>query len=161
MDKYDDLKKLEELRLQGAISEEEYQREKSKILDSENYNKNNGRGLGGINEDTYIVLMHLSQFAGFLIPGLGFILPIVLWLVNAKEYPNVDRHGKNIANFMISMLIYITIAGILCITIIGVVIGLPMLIVLGILEFVFIIIAAIKANSKEYWKYPLSITFFS
>lgn len=159
MDKYDDLKKLEELRLQGAISEEEYQREKSKILNSDS-SKNN-RGLGGINENTYIVLMHLSQFAGFLIPGLGFILPIVLWLVNAKEYPNVDRHGKNIANFMISMLIYVTIAGILCLTIIGLVIGLPMLIAIAILELVFIIIAAVKAGNGQYWKYPLSITFFS
>ncbi|MBK5722657.1 DUF4870 domain-containing protein [Dysgonomonas sp. Marseille-P4677] len=160
MDKYDELKRLEELRIQGSISEEEFQREKAKILNSDN-NQNNGRGLGGINENTYITLMHLSQFAGILIPGLGFILPIVLWLVNAKEYSNVDMHGKNIANFMISMLIYITVAGILCITIIGLVIGLPMLIVIGILQLVFVIIAAVKASNGEYWKYPLSITFFS
>ena len=160
MDKYDELRKLEELRAQGAISEEEFQQEMHRILNPGSYG-NYRRGLGGIQKDTYIVLMHLSQFAGFLIPGLGFILPIVLWLVNAKEYPEVDRHGKNIANFMISMLIYATIAGIFCITIIGIVIGLPMLIIIAILEIVFIIIAAIKASNGEYWKYPLSITFFS
>lgn len=160
MDKYDELRKLEELRAQGAISEEEFQQEKHRILNPGSYG-NDGRGLGGIQKDTYIVLMHLSQFAGFLVPGLGFILPIVLWLVNAKEYPEVDRHGKNIANFMMSMLIYATIAGIFCITIIGIVIGLPMLIIIAILEIVFIIIAAIKASNGEYWKYPLSITFFS
>jgi uncharacterized Tic20 family protein len=160
MDKYDELRKLEELKAQGAISEEEFQQEKRRILNPCSYG-NDRRGLGGIQKDTYIVLMHLSQFAGFLVPGLGFILPIVLWLVNAKEYPEVDRHGKNITNFMISMLIYATIAGIFCITIIGIVIGLPMLIIIAILEIVFIIIAAIKASNGEYWKYPLSITFFS
>lgn len=156
MDKYDDLKKLEELRLDGAISEAEYQREKFKILNSDNKS-----GPGDMNENTYIVLMHLSQFAGFLIPGLGFILPIVMWLVNAKDYPNIDRHGKNIANFMISMFIYMVVAGIFCLTIIGLVIGIPMFIAIGILELVFIIIATVKANSGQYWKYPLSITFFS
>ncbi|WP_029906083.1 DUF4870 domain-containing protein [Prevotella sp. 10(H)] len=159
MDKYDEIRKLEELRVQGTITEEEFQQEKSRILGTP-YN-NNRRGLGGIEPKTYLVLMHLSQFAGFLLVGLGFILPIVLWLVNSKEYPEVDRHGKNIANFMISMLIYITIAVILCITIIGMVIGLPMLIIIGILEIVFIIIAAIKAANGEYWQYPLSIKFFS
>ncbi len=127
-------------------------------MDSQN-NQNNG--LGGVQEDTYIVLMHLSQFAGFLIPGLGFLLPIVLWLVKGKDYPNIDKHGKNIANFMISMIIYMAIAGVLCLTIIGLVIGIPMFIVLGIIQIVFIIVAAVKANNGEYWKYPLSITFFS
>lgn len=127
-------------------------------MDSQN-NQNNG--LGGVQEDTYIVLMHLSQFAGFLIPGLGFLLPIVLWLVKGKDYPNIDKHGKDIANFMISMIIYMAIAGVLCLTIIGLVIGIPMFIVLGIIQIVFIIVAAVKANNGEYWKYPLSITFFS
>jgi hypothetical protein len=32
MDKYEDLRILEDLRSKGAISEEEYQREKDKIL---------------------------------------------------------------------------------------------------------------------------------
>lgn len=127
-------------------------------MNSQNSQKN---GLGDLRENTYIVLMHLSQFAGFLIPLLGFVLPIVLWLVNGKDYPNIDKHGKNIANFMISMIIYMAIAGAFCFTIIGLIIGIPMLIVLGIIQIIFIIVAAVKANNGEYWKYPLSITFFS
>ncbi|MDR2953486.1 MAG: DUF4870 domain-containing protein [Prevotella sp.] len=150
MSKYDDLNKLEELRRQGVITEEEYQYEKAKIL-----NDNNHTG-GAPDEKTYITLMHLSQFAGFLVPGLGFLAPIIMWLIKSKESADIDRHGKNIGNFMISMIIYAIISTIL----IPLIIGIPMLIALGIIEIVFVIIASIKAANGEYWKYPLSISFF-
>lgn len=149
MSKYDDLRKLEELRAIGAITEEEFQYEKSKIFNSSD-------STSGIDDKTYITLMHLSQFAGLIIPGLGFIAPFVMWLTKSKENPNIDIHGKNIANFIISMLIYAVVSTILIIVLIGI----PLLIALGIIEIVFIIIASIKAASGEYWKYPLSIPFF-
>ena len=150
---YEDLKLLDELRSKGSITEEEYQREKAKILNSGN--NASGKALFGLEENSYLLFMHLSQFLGILIPGLGYIAPIVLWLMNKENNQNVDRHGKNIVNFMISMIIYFAIAGILCFVLIGI----PILIVLAILDFVFIIVAAIKANNGEYWKYPFSIEF--
>jgi len=154
MDKYDDLRKLEDLRAQGVITEEEFQYEKRKILESGYSPKNS---VGGVDEKTYITLMHLSQFAGFVVPGLGFIAPIIMWLVKSKESPDVDRHGKNIANFMISMIIYAIISTALILLIIGI----PMLIALAVIEIVFVIIASVKAANGEYWKYPLSISFFT
>ncbi|MBB4035089.1 hypothetical protein GGR21_000978 [Dysgonomonas hofstadii] len=153
MDKYDDLRKLEELRERGVISEEEFQNEKQRILNSDNYYR---KDIGGMSINTYLLLMHLSQFAGFIVPGLGFIAPIVMWVVN-KENPEVDKHGKNIANFMISMIIYAIVSAILIILIIGI----PMLIAIAVIELVFIIIAAVKAANGEYWKYPLAIQFFT
>lgn len=150
MNKYDDLRNLEDLKEKGAITEEEFQREKAKILNQSNNN------LWGMGENSYITLMHISQFAGFIFPGLGFALPIIMWLTN-RENPNVELHGKNIANFMISMIIYITISVILCFVLIGFV----LLGILALLELIFIILAAVKASKGEYWKYPLSITFFS
>ena len=156
MSKYDDLDKLEELRQKGAISEDEFQREKAKILGSDNPAPENPQNnMMGLNLNNYIMLMHLSQFAGLILPGLGFIIPLIMWLVN-KDKPEVNRHGKNIFNFIISMIIYIIIACILFI----IVIGIPLLIALGIIEIVFIIIASIKASHGEYWRYPLSIPFF-
>jgi uncharacterized Tic20 family protein len=157
MDKYEDLRILEDLRSKGSISEEEFRREKDKILNSPYQAQNQRNNFSGMEENTYLTLMHLSQLAGFIIAGLGFVIPIVMWLTNAGKSEAVDRHGKNIANFMLSMLIYVVISLILCILLIGI----PILIVLGILEIVFIIIAAVKANNGEYWKYPLSISFFT
>lgn len=150
MSKYDDLNKLEDLKLKGGITEEEYQKEKEKILNGSSSN------LWGMNLDSFLLLMHLSQFAGFIVPGLGFVLPIVMWQTN-KEDSEVDKHGKNIANFMLSMIIYFCISGILCLLLVGFV----LLGVLAILEIVFIIMAAVKASRREYWEYPLSIKFFS
>jgi len=153
---YDDLKTLDELRRNGAISEEEYQKEKEKFFNrTEDFQTNNSNPLFGLSDNSYISLMHISQFAGFIIPGLGFIAPIILWLINKSYNEKVDSVGKHIINFMLSMLIYYAVSGVLC----CLAIGIPMLIALGVMHIVFVIIATIKANNGETWKYPLTIDF--
>jgi len=153
---YEDLKTLDELRKSGAISEEEYEKEKQKFFEQErNSQSKNSSQLFGMSENSYIALMHISQFAGVIIPGLGLIAPIILWVMNKENNVNVNIVGKNILNFMISMLIYIIVSSILIIVLIGI----PMLVALGIMYVVFVIIATIKANSGVTWKYPLTISF--
>ncbi len=158
--KYEDLRLLDELRAKGSITEEEYQREKAKVLNDESYNTSPindtfREPLFGMSENMYLMLMHLSQLAGFLIPGIGFIVPVLLWIANKDKNPNVNRHGKNIVNFMISYLIYLAIATVLIILLIG----LPALAILGILVIVFPIVGAWKAYNNIYWKYPFVIDF--
>lgn len=152
--KYEDLKILDELREKGSISEEEYQREKAKILNEEGRTdgRSSGRPLFGMTENSYLMLMHLSQFAGIIIPLAGFFVPILMWITNKETNANVDMHGKNILNFMISFTIY---AAIFAITVIGI----PLAIVVGILFVVLVILASVKANNGEYWKYPFTIQF--
>ena len=153
--KYEDLKILAELREKGVLTEEEYQREKAKILNEERKSDTSGsfgKPLFGLDEKTYLTLMHVSQLAGFLAPLIGFIIPLILWIANKDVNPKVDWHGKNIMNFIISFVIY---AAILCITIVGI----PLAIVVGIIYIIFVIIAAVKTNNGEDWKYPLTIEF--
>ncbi|MCL1933477.1 MAG: DUF4870 domain-containing protein [Candidatus Azobacteroides sp.] len=149
---YDDLKRLDELRKSGAISEEEYEKEKQKIFDQ---TKSDSKPLLGLTENSYLALMHISQFAGIIVPGLGFAAPIILWLINKDNNSNVDATGKHIINFMISMFIYYAVAGVLC----CLVIGIPLLVALGIIQIIFVIIATIKANNGEKWRYPFTIDF--
>ncbi|MDR1809650.1 MAG: DUF4870 domain-containing protein, partial [Prevotella sp.] len=73
-----------------------------------------------------------------------------------KENPNVDKTGRDILNFMLSMLIYLVISIIL----IFVIIGIPLLIILGILEIIFIIVAAVRTSNDKSWTYPMTIKFF-
>lgn len=155
--KYEDLKILDELREKGSISEEEYQQEKAKLLNEQEnaFSSTAKKPLFGMEENTYLMLMHLSQFAGWIIPFLGYILPVVMWITNKEHNANVDKHGKNIINFTISYLIYTSVAALAIILVIGVVI-LP---ILGVLIVVAIIMASIKANNGIYWKYPLTIEF--
>lgn len=111
----------------------------------------------GMELNTYLMLMHLSQFAGYVVPILGFIAPIVMWAINKDKSAEVDRHGKNILNFIISWVIYAFVSALLVLVLIGI----PLLILLGVMQIVFIIMATIKANGNEFWKYPLTIPFFN
>ena len=153
---YNDLKTLDELRRNGVISEEEYQREKQKFFNrTGNSQTSNSNPLLGMSENSYIALMHVSQLAGYILAGLGFVAPVILWVMNKDNNVKVDFVGKHIINFMISMFIYAAISGVLC----CILIGIPMLVALGIMHLVFVILATIKANNGETWRYPLTIDF--
>ena len=105
---------------------------------------------------TWAMILHLSQFAGYIVPLAGLVAPIVIWQVKKSEMPELDEHGKIVANWIISGLIYALAGTILLI----VLIGLPLLIALAVCAIAFPIIGAVKASSGEAWKYPLSIPFF-
>lgn len=109
------------------------------------------------NEQTrqWAMFLHFSQLAGFVAPGAGFVAPIIIWQVKKTEMPELDVHGKMVLNWMLSALIYGIVGGILCLVLIGV----PLLIILGLLCVIFPIIGGIKANNGERWKYPLVIEF--
>lgn len=145
MNIYDDLEKLKKLLDEGAISQEEYDREKERLLSSHSYVRGNGWDLG-IDEKSFVLLMHASQFLS------SFIAPLIMWLLFKDKSRLVDEAGKNIINFELSYLIYCLV---LCITCIGSVL-VP---VVAILMVIFIIIAIIKAANGITWAYPLTIRF--
>jgi len=106
--------------------------------------------------NSYCMLMHMSQFAGFVVPFAGLAMPIIMWSTQKEKSSVIDEHGKNILNFMISYIIYSIACAILCLLVIGF-IG---LIGLAIGSLVFVVIASIKANKGEVYEYPLTISFF-
>lgn len=117
------------------------------------------------------MILHLSVFAGYVVPLAGLVAPIVIWQMKKDQFPIVDEHGKNQFNWMISMLIYSTVTGLfslvvwaLMVVFIGFLL-LPLLVIagflIGIAAIVLPIIAALKANNGEVWPYPLTIRFLS
>lgn len=106
--------------------------------------------------DQLIVLMHLSQLL-FLCTALGgLIVPLIIWLTQKDKVTDLDRHGKQILNFQISMII----AAIISIPLIFALgLGVLMLIGIGILTLVLPIVAAIKASNREFFEYPFTIEF--
>jgi len=101
------------------------------------------------------MILHLSMLSNFVIPIAGVIAPIVIWQIKKDEYPIIDVHGKNAVNWLITAFIYSIIFFILMFA----VVGFFLLIILGICATVFPIIAGIKANNGEVWKYPLTFQF--
>ena len=77
-------------------------------------------------EKQYAMFIHISQFAGVIIPGLGWILPLVLWLTKKDTSSYIDANGKIVMNWIISCFLYAIGATILTFILIGI----PLLIAL-------------------------------
>lgn len=101
------------------------------------------------------MILHLSLFSSYIIPLAGIIAPIVIWQIKKDQLPAMDAHGKNLVNFFLSMMIYSSISFVLTFVLIGI----PMMMALGVMGVAFPIIAAVKANNGEIWKYPAAIPF--
>jgi uncharacterized protein len=161
----DELQKLQNLRDSGALNEEEFSLAKAKLLNDSassapgkpSFFASTPGDAMSLEQDTrrWAFLLHLSVLAGFALPIAGLIVPIVIWQMKKPVLPGIDAHGINAINWIISLILYSVGSVIL----VFVVVGIPMLMVLGLLAVVFPIVAAIKANNGEVWKYPLSISF--
>ncbi|MCB4436478.1 DUF4870 domain-containing protein [Alteromonas sp. McT4-15] len=110
----------------------------------------------GMTSRTYCTVIHLSQLTSFIIPGLGLILPIVLWIANKDQDEAINQHGRVTANWLLSLLVY----SVICMVLAFILIGFIGFAILGLLNLIFAIVAAMKANNGELWPYPLSIQFF-
>ncbi len=141
-------------------------------------------------------ILHASTFSRCIIPFGHFIIPLILWTANKKEYNFVDYNGKQVLNFQISLLLYSILLGLVSIPIffgffpeffnfnnwgthhfdnfdfdfdfhnIGLrnwmfPLGIAGLLHAGlfIVNIVYTILATIKTNEGEYFKYPFTIQF--
>jgi uncharacterized Tic20 family protein len=103
----------------------------------------------------WAMFCHLAGLAGFLpvAPVLGNIIaPLVIWQIKKDDFAFVDEQGKEAVNFQISILLY---AILLCFTCVGI----ALLPAVCIFDVVFLLIAAVKANNGEHYRYPLTIRF--
>ena len=101
----------------------------------------------------WAMFLHLSQLAGYVIPLAGLLCPIIIWQMKKATMPALDVHGKMVVNWIITELIF----GLVFCALSFLLIGIPLLMVLGVLAVVFPIIGGIKANNGILWKYPLSL----
>ena len=105
-------------------------------------------------ERLWAMLSHLLSFvAAYLF--LGFVAPLIVLLVFGPRSAFVRANAVESLNFNLSWLLYGIIAVILAIVLIGFVI----LIVLGIAYLVLVIVASVKANNGEVYRYPATIRF--
>ena len=107
---------------------------------------------------TWTVLCHASALLGVFFHFFGHILgPLIVWLAKRHESAEIDAHGKEALNFQLSMLIYDAVAAVLCFVLIGI----PILILLWIMDTIFVIIASLQASDGKLYRYPLTIRFLT
>jgi len=112
-------------------------------------------------------VVHLAVFIGLAVPLGNVLAPLTIWLLKRHESPLLDDQGREAVNFQISLVVYaLVLSAVMLILvllettpifIIGMILGgVAMLAV-----FVVIILAAVRANRGERFRYPLSIRWIS
>jgi len=102
-------------------------------------------------EKLWATLVHVGGIFFQFLPAL------IGYLVLKDRGPFVRAHTATALNFQLTLLIAYVVGGIL--SVVG--IGLLILLAAWVLNIVFSIIAAVKANRGEWYKYPLTIPFLS
>lgn len=92
----------------------------------------------------------LTHLGGIL---FGFIPSLVIWLVSKETSPWLADQAKEALNFQITIAIAAIISSLLMFLLIGFIV-LPLVIVLDV---VLCIIAALKANQGQIYRYPLTL----
>jgi len=89
------------------------------------------------------VIIHASAFFA------PWLVPIIFFLISSEE--EVKSISVQALLFQVVMIVLLTISGILSFLLIGI----PFLIVFGIMYFIAPIIGIVKALSDESWRYPI------
>jgi Uncharacterized protein conserved in bacteria len=121
-----------------------------------------------LSEEIYMALMSLS----ILVPSVGWVLPVILWLIGKDKSGKIDIQGKYIINWLITYFVVIVVISFF---------GFPLMffgnffnfmsgnffshfswmIFVGFLinlwVFIIPIIGTVKNINGEVWKYPASI----
>jgi uncharacterized Tic20 family protein len=105
-----------------------------------------------VNQDSrnFAVIMEILSFF------FGFIPPLVVYLVKSNDKFLREQSTKTL-NATINLLIFIVVATILNATVIGLILGIPMLVVAGIYALVYFILAAIENSKGKIANFPFCI----
>ncbi|HET8818660.1 MAG TPA: DUF4870 domain-containing protein [Xanthomonadaceae bacterium] len=122
---------------------------------------------GGVSADErqWAMFAHLSALLGGLVTAgwagsIGcFIGPLVIWMMKKDTMPFVDDQAKEALNFNITVAIVFFVLLMLTLFTLGIGILLtgPLMVIIGIAWLVLVIIAAVKANQGERYRYPLTL----
>ena len=96
-----------------------------------------------------ILLSHIGTLFG------NFIVPLIIWLTKRDESKEVAEHAKESLNFQISMSLYSIIAFLL----IAIIVGIPLLVVIVLINLICVVTATMKADRGEFFRYPLTMRF--
>ena len=105
------------------------------------------------------LIAHLSGAAGIVLGGLvGFVGPLIIYLLKKETSPYVESQAKEALNFQITLLVIavgcVVIAAASCGTLF------PVLFIPMVLQVVFAILAALAVRDGADYRYPFNIRLF-
>jgi uncharacterized protein len=122
---------------------------------------------------TWSMLCHLAALAGMFFTFGNVIGPLLVWQIKKNELPEIEPYGKESVNFQITIAIIQLIATVILIGSVGTAVlwrgpfftlgtgfGLASIIgVVHLIALILVIIASVRANRGEFYKYPFAIRF--
>ncbi len=93
------------------------------------------------------VVSHLGMFVG------GFVLPLVIYLTEGKKNGFVRHHSREALNFQITL----TLAYIVSFVLMIILIGILVFFVVWVGSIALMIVAAVKVNNGEPYRYPVAL----
>ncbi len=163
----EELERLHRLHECGALSDEEFAAAKAQLLKNGADVKRPSLVGPSLRDRLregrfWAMLLHLSLLLNFLTPGVALIVTFLIWQIGKDHFAELDEHGKNVINFLLSYGIYtLALFSFIMIPKIGELIVFPLLFLVFGLGAIMVGFAAWKANQGQIWRYPLSIRFFS
>jgi uncharacterized Tic20 family protein len=108
------------------------------------------------------ILAHLSAPIAALVSAgwLSLLGPLVVWLVK-KDDPLTRRAAAGAFNFNLSFWLLYLVSWVLIFTVVGAVIGIPMLVVLFLVSVWCHVKGAIRASDNRAYDYPFQIRVLS
>jgi len=103
--------------------------------------------------------VHLSLIIGIIIPFFGLIVPIVVWITKKDSDQLATANAKEAINFQITMILWVLV--LIGLTIFAPIFGLALAVVLGLVALIMPIVAAVKANGGDEYRYPITLHIFS
>ncbi len=114
-------------------------------------------------ERSMAIVAHVSTLVAMIISAgwLSFVGPLVVWALYKNKSEFVRRSAAGALNFNLGMWL-MSIVGWICIfTVVGAIIGIPLLIFSAVAQVICHIIGAVKANRGELYRYPFQIRVLS
>ena len=100
----------------------------------------------------WAMLCHFAAFFGLIFPFGNLLGPLILWQIKKETDPFIDAQGKEALNFQIT----VAIAAMICFLLMVVIIGFPLLVLVGVGALVLTIIGGVKANDGIAYRYPFT-----
>lgn len=106
------------------------------------------------------VLAHLLPMFGFMVPGVNIVIPLVIWLLKRDKSLYIEHHARESLNFQITITLLVILWVVLKLMLVGLLL-LPLVPVIVIVVLIFMVRAAMKAGSGEFYRYPMSLRLVS
>jgi uncharacterized Tic20 family protein len=108
-------------------------------------------------ERRWAMFAHIGTFCSMFVPLGNFIAPIVIWKLKKHESDFVVGQAKESLNFQISLMVY----ALLCIPLCFIIIGFFLFFALIVFGLITVIVAGVRANDGEDYRYPMCVRLFN